>query len=350
MKPLALIVPFLLLAGCGGAEAPDAAEKPDKPTATVSVAAATLGSENNTVTAYGTTEAGPSADHAIVSPAEAVVARVLAGTGTAVAVGQPVITLRPSPTSRTAIAKAASDVQVADAAYARALRLKRDGLVANSDVETAKAAAATAHSTQANMGLSTSGTTLRAPSEGTVAGLTANPGDQLAAGAVIASIVGRGDLRARLGVDPAVAQRVHPGEVVSLQIANGGSPVSVPVVGVDPQVDATTRLASVFVKVPATAGLSAGQPVRATLNVGATTTGISIPYAALLDDGGQTYVFVVIGSIAKRVPVVAGNSNGDIVQILKGLNAGDRVVTEGGTALDDGMKVRVQVAGRAGAK
>lgn len=343
MKPLALIAPLLLLAGCsGGAEAPGGADKADKPVATVRVAAAVLGSGSDIVTAYGTTEAGPSADHAIVAPAEAIVTRVAAPTGTAVAVGQAIVVLSPSPVSRTAIAKAASDVQVADAALARAQRLRRDGLVANSDVETARAAAATARATQANLGLSIGGTTLRAPVAGTVAGLTANPGDQLAAGAVVASIVGRGDLRARLGFDAAVAKRIHPGAAVALQTADGGASVTVPVVGVDPQVDATTRLASVFVRIPAGSGLSAGQPVRATLSVGATTTGIAIPYAALLDDGGQTYVFVVVGGVAKRVPVVPGNGGGDTVQVLKGLNAGDKVVVEGGTALDEGMRVRVQ--------
>ena len=341
MRPIALIVPVLLLAGCGGsAEAPDGADK-GQPTATVRVASAVSGAQSDIVTAYGTTEAGPSADHAIVAPAEAIVARVAAPTGTAVAAGQAIVTLLPSPVTRTAIAKAASDVQVADAAFARAQRLRRDGLVADTEVETARASAATARSTRANLGLSSGGTTLRAPVAGTVAALTANPGDQLAAGAVIASIVGRGDLRARLGVDPAVARRIHPGEAIALQVANGGASVTVPVVGVDPQVDAATRLASVFVRIPASAGLSAGQPVRATLTVGARTTGISIPYAALLDDGGQTYVFVVRGGVAKRVSVVPGNGSGDMVQVLNGLDPGDKVVTEGGTALEDGMKVRV---------
>lgn len=341
MKPLALIALPLLLAGCGGGETPDGAEKA-KPTAMVRVASAVTGARSDAVVAYGTTEAGPSADHAIVAPAEAIVARVAAPTGTAVAAGQAIVMLSPSPASRTAIARAASDVRVADAAYARALRLRRDGLVANADVETARAAAATARSTRANLGLSRGGTTLRAPMAGTVAGLAANPGDQLAAGAVIASIVARGDLRARIGIDPAVAFRIHPGMAIAIQAVNGGASVTVPVVGVDPQVDATTRLAAVFVRIPAGSGLSAGQPVRATLTVGATTTGISIPYAALLDDGGQTYVFVVRGGVAKRVPVVPGNGTGDMVQVLKGLNPGDRVVVEGGTALDDGMKVRVQ--------
>ena len=37
---------------------------------------------------------------------------------------------------------------------------------------------------------------------------------------------------------------------------------------------------------------------------------------------------------------VPGSSSGDRIAILRGLNVRERVVTEGGTALEDAMKVR----------
>jgi len=58
-----------------------------------------------------------------------------------------------------------------------------------------------------------------------------------------------------------------------------------------------------------------------------------------MDDGGHTFVWVVENNLAKRREVVAGNSSGDTVQILQGLQANERVVTQGGTGLEDGMKV-----------
>lgn len=342
--PLAAL---LLLGGCGGgAPADEEAGAKEAPVAEVRVAPAQLGATNDTITAYGATEAGPGADHAVIAPAEAIVSAVVAPTGTAVSAGQAVVTLSPSRTSRLEIAKAAADSAAANAAYARATRLRRDGLVSDADVETARAAATTARATAASLGIGSGGLTLRAPSSGTVQGLTAKPGDQVAAGASIATIAGRGDVRARFGVDPAIAPRIHPGQVAQLQLVNGGASVSAPVVGVDPMVDATTRLASVFVKVPGGLSLAAGEPLRATVQVGATASGLTIPYAALLDDGGRSYVFVVRNGVAKSVDVSPGNSSGDSVQILKGLQPGDRVVVEGGTALDDGMKVRVGGAGK----
>ncbi len=68
----------------------------------------------------------------------------------------------------------------------------------------------------------------------------------------------------------------------------------------------------------------------------------TVPYAALLDEGGQAYLFVISGGIAHRRDVIAGPSDGRRVAILNGLRPGEAVVVEGGTALEDGMRVRTR--------
>lgn len=343
MKTRLPLLPLLLLAGCSGA-APEEDKAPEA-TAQVRTAPAVLGSATDEVTVYGATEAGPGGARAIVVPAEAIVAAIDAPTGTAVRAGQAIVTLRPSPATRTEMAKAASDAATAAAAYGRALRMRADGLVSDADVETARGALATASATRNNLGIRGGHAVLRAPGAGTVQALTAKPGDQIAAGTTIATIGAAGDVRARFGVDPVVAQRVRPGQAMRIAVIDGSHAMTVSVAGVDPQIDPATRLASVYARVPG-GGLGAGEPLRGSLSVGATSTGVSIPYAALLDDGGRSYVFVVKRGVAKRVDVSPGNSSGDRIQILKGLNPGDRVVTEGGTALENGMKVREAGAGQ----
>ncbi len=336
MKTLALL-PLFLLAACSGAGSGDE-EKAPEPTAQVKTAPAELGSSNDALTVYGATEATPGSARAIVAPAEAIVVSVSAPTGTAVSQGAAIVTLRASPATQAAIAKAAADAGQAQAAYDRALRLRKDGLVSDGDVETARAAVATARAARLGTGMGGS-ITLRAPVAGTVQNLTVKPGDQVAAGASLASIGTIGDLRARFGVDPALAPRLHAGLPIAMDTINGTAPTNATLVGVDPQVDPTTRLASVYVAVPAGMRLGAGEPLRGTLQVGASSTGITIPYAALLDDGGRSFVFVVKDGVAKERDVSPGNSAGDRIQILKGLQPGERVVVEGGTALEDGMKV-----------
>ncbi|MEO5866050.1 MAG: efflux RND transporter periplasmic adaptor subunit [Sphingomonas sp.] len=345
MRAFIAVISLLLLSACGGGAA-DNGQTP-VPTAQVRTAAAQLNSSINDTTVYGVTEAGPGSVRALAVPADAIIETIAAPTGTAVGAGQVVMTLRPSPMTRAAIAKAASDTAVAAAGYQRALRMRADGLMSNADVETARGALATASATRDNLGIKGGLAVLRAPGAGTVQGLSAKPGDQIAAGTTVATIGAPSGTRVRFGVDPTLAQRVHSGAPIRIEMMDGSHAATVRVVGVDPQIDPSTRLALVYARVPAGSDISPGEPLRGSLSVGGVSTGVSIPYAAVLDDGGRSYVFVIRNGVAKARDVSPGNSSGDNIQILKGLNVGDRVVVEGGTALEDGMKVSEQHTGAA---
>jgi RND family efflux transporter MFP subunit len=345
MNRMIAFLPLILLAGCGSGGSGDSGDKAD-PVAQVRTAPVTMGATAEQTIVYGATEAGPGGTHSLIAPAEAIVDRILAPNGTVVRAGQVVATLKPSRTTATDLAKASADAASAGAAYARAKRLRADGLASDADVETARAAAETAHATLANLGGGRGGMTLRASIAGVVQGLAAKSGDQVAAGATIASIARKGDLRAHFGIDPAIAQRVRIGQALELASISGGSHATVRVDGLDTQVDPTTRLASVYGDVPPGFDVGPGEALRGSLSLAAQANGITIPYAALLDDGGRSYVFVVKGGVAHEQDVSPGGSTGDRIQILKGLAAGDKVVTEGGTALEDGMKVAEQGGAR----
>jgi len=56
---------------------------------------------------------------------------------------------------------------------------------------------------------------------------------------------------------------------------------------------------------------------------------ISIPQAAILNDGGKTIVFVAAGNGYQKREVHTGIQNGDRVEIVEGLSAGEKVVVKG---------------------
>ncbi|HSS21274.1 MAG TPA: efflux RND transporter periplasmic adaptor subunit [Pyrinomonadaceae bacterium] len=58
-------------------------------------------------------------------------------------------------------------------------------------------------------------------------------------------------------------------------------------------------------------------------------TAISIPQAAVLDDGGKTIVFIAAGSGYAKREVHAGIQGNGRVEIIEGLQAGDKVVVKG---------------------
>ncbi len=67
-----------------------------------------------------------------------------------------------------------------------------------------------------------------------------------------------------------------------------------------------------------------------------------VPKSLVLDDGGQSIVWVATGGIAKRVSVTLGRrTRGDWVDVTDGLKDGDRLIAGGVTDLRDGEKVTV---------
>jgi RND family efflux transporter MFP subunit len=327
----------LLLAGCSSGSGE---EKAADPVALVKLAPATVDALSERLTVYGAADAGSSAERDLAAPVEAILATIDAPVGTRVAAGQSVAHLRPSPNARLELAKALSDAASADAAYARARRLRADGLVGNSEVETARATAAAADATRASLAQRSGGLELRSPVEGSVSSIAVAPGDVLAAGTVVAKVIAVGKGRARFGIDSAMARRIPVGAVVQVMPSSARAGFAAPVSAVDFAVDPQTRLASIYAVLPPEARIGAGEPLKGQIDVGRTASALTVPYAALLDEGGQPYVFVVAGSMAHRRDVAIGPESGNRIAILRGLRSGELVVTEGGTALEDGMKVR----------
>ena len=182
-----------VLASCSGSS--DSASGEATPVAQVRTALATAGGSAETITAYGVAEQGAGNEHALTTQAEATLGHIVAPTGTAVGAGQIVAVLIPTATARLDLGKAATDARSAEEALARALRLRRDGLASDADVNSARATYQATAQTLKAAREKESTLVLRAPVAGTVQGLTAKAGDLIAAGTTVATIGTRGDLR-----------------------------------------------------------------------------------------------------------------------------------------------------------
>lgn len=341
MNRLSSLTALLLLSACTGSGNQDESSAAS-PEALVSLATATNGAVATTTSIYGAVEMGASAQYTLAAPVEATVVSVPAPVGTHVIRGSLVVALRPAPTTSAQIAKAASDAKAAEQALARAERLRADGLASDADVETARQTLAASRATSQALAQQTRALSLRSPGEGYVSAVAVNPGDLVASGANVATISRTGALRARFGVDPALINQLSPGQTIRVKRSGGGASFDMLILSVDPSIDPQTRLAALFGRIPASLALGPGQPLTGTAILSRSAGAVTIPYAALLDDGGQPYVYVVSGGVAHRHDVVTGATSGKLVAIEKGVAAGDKVVTAGGTAVEDGMKVRTK--------
>lgn len=330
----------LVPAGCSPGS-PDAAATAS-PVALVDLAAARSGTVATTQTVYGAVLQNADTQYTLSAPVEALVRSLAVSPGAAVGQGQPVVTLAPSPGTQANIARLRAEARNARKAYERALRLRQDGLASDADVDSARAAAQSAQASAEAVAVQTRGLVLRAPGPGYVQSIAAAPGQLVAAGTTIATLSRRGALRAGFGIDPALVPRLSRGPGMQLESLRKGPPITVPIAAVDPSADPQTRLASIYVRVPASLGIGAGQPLKGTVTLEQVGNAVTIPYAALLDDGGQPYVFVAIKGVAHRRDVSVGATNATIAAIEKGVAPGEQVVIRGGTALEDGMRVRTR--------
>lgn len=114
---------------------------------------------------------------------------------------------------------------------------------------------------------------------------------------------------------------------------------------ISPTADPTTR----NVRIKATVSnpryrLKPGFFAEVTIPIGTRTDAILIPESALLSQEGKYYAFIVQEGIARRKEIETGMRVEGKVEILKGIQRGDRVVTVGHEQLSDGMKVKTTQA------
>ncbi len=79
---------------------------------------------------------------------------------------------------------------------------------------------------------------------------------------------------------------------------------------------------------------------------GTRTDAILIPESSLLSQEGKYYAFIVQEGIARRKEIETGLRLEGKVEILKGIQRGDRLITVGHEQLSDGMKVKISASSR----
>jgi membrane fusion protein, multidrug efflux system len=180
-------------------------------------------------------------------------------------------------------------------------------------------------------------TRVTAPFGGTITRKAVYSGDLASPGTPLLELEGRDRLRAEIDV-PDTLPRVQAGAAIA--VLAGGTRTDGQVAEVSPAVDPVTRTRRVIVALPSGAPVRSGEFVRALWPV-APFPHLWVPLAAVQPFGQIERVFVVREGRAVLRLVKTGAQEGDRVQILSGLEAGETVVVSPPAALRDDAPVRV---------
>jgi RND family efflux transporter MFP subunit len=171
-----------------------------------------------------------------------------------------------------------------------------------------------------------------------------SPGEHVARGASMFTVV-RGDvLELAAAVPERVAAGVQPGQAV--RFTAGGRQIEGRVARVAPSVDPATRSVTVYVQVPnADGSLRAGTFATGRIVSRVVDGAMVIPAAALREgkEGARPFVYRVADGkidVAEVTPGLTDDAQG-VVQIVDGLAAGDRIVVGNVGLLGKGMQVRM---------
>ena len=189
---------------------------------------------------------------------------------------------------------------------------------------------------------------IRSPISGVVTDRPLYPGEMANAGAPIITVMDVSAVVARVNMAQDQAKDIKVGADATITPSDGSDPVNGKVTIVSPATDPNSTTVQVWVQADNPEGrLRAGQAVHVAI-VAATIDGATlIPAQAVLpsDEGGTMVLVVDDKNVAHRTPVQIGVREPEMVQVLSGVAAGDRVVTVGGLGLDDKASVRVMKPG-----
>lgn len=184
-------------------------------------------------------------------------------------------------------------------------------------------------------------TVVRAPFSGVVAQRLVSVGDYVSKGTRVAVVVRIDPLRVELTVPAQFISTVGAGQTVAFEVdAYPGRSFEGKVRYVSPALEANQRALTIEAIVANPKGdLKPGLFATARIEQPEKTPGVLVPDAAVQTVAGTARVFVVNGERVEERLVTVGQTADSLVEITRGLKAGERVATSNIGQLTDGLKI-----------
>ena len=184
--------------------------------------------------------------------------------------------------------------------------------------------------------------TVRAPFDGVVARKLANPGDLAAPGMPLLQLEGTTDFQVEAAVPDSLAAKLTPGAALSVEVPAAGLTFTGALAEISSAADASAYTVLAKISVPAGTTVRSGQFARVQLP-GAPVRALLAPAAAVAVLGQMERVFIVGEANRATLRLVkTGAARGDRVEILAGLDDGERVVVAPPAGLREGQSLEVQ--------
>jgi RND family efflux transporter MFP subunit len=185
---------------------------------------------------------------------------------------------------------------------------------------------------------------IRSPIDGVVTERPLFAGETAPAGTPLITVMDVSTLLAKTHLPQEQARLLKIGQTASVQVDGMSQPVAGTVSLVSPALDPGSTTIEIWVKVPNKDGsLNAGAQASVSIMSKTISKALVIPKEALLTNPSGKRIAMVIDTnhVAHQRDIEAGIIDVNEIQVVRGLKAGERIVTSGAYAMEDGTKVAV---------
>jgi RND family efflux transporter MFP subunit len=346
---IAALIFLTLLAGCGDRVGPGTAEVKRQAITGVTVTAVQLSKISDDYETSGTVRAKVTSN--IASRVTGTVTAVHVRAGERVKAGQLLATIDDREAAQKvraaeqAVESANQSRSMADLTYQRYKRLHDEKALARQEIdqiETQKKVAG-ANYEQAKAGLEEARvwqgfTRITAPAAGVVTDKRVDPGSMAMPGMPLFTIESDGGFQLEVSVDEALSGKLQVGTNTAVAIDTIGLNTTGKIIEVVPAVDPATRTFIVKIAL-ADKGLKSGLFARVRLPRGEREA-LLVPKGSIVEKGQLTGLYAVDpqGLVTYRL-VRTGKSYEGGIEVLSGINAGERIVTAGLEKAIDGGQI-----------
>jgi multidrug efflux pump subunit AcrA (membrane-fusion protein) len=188
---------------------------------------------------------------------------------------------------------------------------------------------------------------IRSPIDGVVTDRPLYPGEMASTGTPLITVMDISQVIARAHIPQDEAAQLEVGDKAQITVPEREQPLEGKVTVVSPALDPNSTTVEIWVQAKNPGQKSKpGSSVKLVMSAKTVPEALVIPAAAVLtsSDGTNTVMLAGSDNRSRQKPVRLGVKQGDQVQVLEGLQEGEKVITSGAYGLPDNTKVAIETA------
>ncbi len=179
------------------------------------------------------------------------------------------------------------------------------------------------------------------PINGTIDQMDLKIGQAVQPGMQGVRIVNLNKLKVKASIAETYAGKVNKGDRVIIAIPDAKDTLNSVVSYAAKVIDPSSRSFTIEVRLPSKASLKPNMTAVLRIVDYQNTRALVVPVKAIQHSETGAYVYIAANNIAKRVNITTGSTYAGRTEIVSGIKAGDKIITEGAQNIEDGDSVHI---------